>query len=119
MAPEPIHLDGLTLTPEPKSRRFDLTAGADKSTIEADKSRQVTWLPELTSLDKLTCQNGSTQLLVNTSRWVDLAARADTSRRVDFAAGANTSRLLDLAPRAKKSRWFDLAPGAEKSRWFG
>ena len=112
MAPEPIHLDGSTLTPEPKSRRFDLTAGADKS-------RQVTWLPELTSLDKLTCQNGSTQLLVNTSRWVDLAARADTSRRVDFAAGANMSRLLDLAPRAKKSRWFDLAPGAEKSRWFG
>ena len=100
MAPEPIHLDGSTWTPEPKSRWFDLTAGADKSTIEADKSRQVTWLPEPTSLDKLTCQNGSTQLLVNTSRWVDLAARADTSRRVDFAAGANTSRLV--GPRSQK-----------------
>ena len=54
--PEPIHLDGSTWPPEPKSRRFDLAAGADKSTTGADKSRQV-----------------------------DLAARADTSRQVDLA----------------------------------
>ena len=112
MPPEPIHLDGSTWSPEPKSRRFDLTAGADKSTIEADKSRRVTWLPEPTS-HKLTCQNRSTQLTVDTSRLVDLAASADTSRWVDFAAGANMSRLVDLAPGAKKSRLADLAPGAE------
>ena len=61
-------------------------------------------------------QNGSTQLLVDMSIWVDLAARADTSRQVEFATGANTSRRVDLDARADKSRWVDLAAGADKSR---
>ena len=85
------------------SRWVVFAAGADKSTTGADKSRQVDSSKRVNSLP------------LDTSRWVDLAARADTSRRVNFAAGTYTSRLVDLVPGAEKSRWFDLAAGADKS----
>ena len=72
-----------------------------------------TWSIERTNLDKLMCQNWSTQLPVDTSRWVDLAARANTFSQVNFAAGANTSRQVEFAAGEDKSRWVDKATRAE------
>ena len=65
-----------------------------------------TWLPEPIGLD-LDLAAG-----VNTSRCVNLAARADTSGWLDLATGANAFGWLYLVAGADTSGWLDLAPGA-------
>ena len=88
---------------------------------EPTSQDELTWLPEPTSLQQeLTSLDGSTQLPVDTSRRVNLAARADMSRR--SALPPETIRLdgwtwlpeqtsidgltrpSELRARAKKSR---------------
>ena len=92
-------LDRLTWLPEQTS------LGWVDYAITAEKSRWVTWSPQLRSLD------GLTKLSVEKSRWVDLNAGAEKSRLVDLDARAKFTRV-DLNARAVESRLVDLTTRA-------
>ena len=90
-----------------------------------------TWLPEPTSIDKLTHQNRSIQLSwppelihLDGSTWPPelKSRRFDLAARAKSTTGADKSRWVDLAARTDKSRQVDASKrvhSAESTRLEG